>query len=56
MARRSISITADITTKEECEKIANKISERENGKLDILINNSGVACLHNLIKKNGSKY
>jgi NAD(P)-dependent dehydrogenase (short-subunit alcohol dehydrogenase family) len=37
-----IPITADITIKEECEKIANKISESENGKLDILINNSGV--------------
>jgi len=40
-----IPITADITIKEECEKIANKISKSENGKLDILINNSGVASL-----------
>ncbi|CAB4406632.1 unnamed protein product [Rhizophagus irregularis] len=38
-----IPITADITIKEECEKIANKISEKENGKLDILINNSGTS-------------
>jgi 2-deoxy-D-gluconate 3-dehydrogenase len=37
-----IPITADITIKEECEKIANKISKMENGKLDILINNSGI--------------
>uniref|UniRef100_A0A1D1YSA1 Rhamnolipids biosynthesis 3-oxoacyl-[acyl-carrier-protein] reductase n=1 Tax=Anthurium amnicola TaxID=1678845 RepID=A0A1D1YSA1_9ARAE len=36
-----IPIVADITIKEECEKIANKISKKENGKLDILINNSG---------------
>jgi len=36
-----IPITADITIKEECEKLASKISELENGKLDILINNSG---------------
>ena len=35
-----IPIAADITIKEECEKIANKISKKENGKLDILINNS----------------
>ncbi|GBB93223.1 hypothetical protein RclHR1_21310001 [Rhizophagus clarus] len=41
-------ITADITIKEECEKIANKISERENGKLDILINNSGMAIVNPL--------
>jgi len=36
-----ISLKADITIKEECEKISNEISKRENGKLDILINNSG---------------
>ena len=36
-----IPITADITIKKECEKIANKISKMENSKLDILINNSG---------------
>ena len=37
-----IPIAADITIKEECEKIANKIGKIENGKLDILINNSGI--------------
>jgi NAD(P)-dependent dehydrogenase (short-subunit alcohol dehydrogenase family) len=36
-----IPMAADITIKEECEKLASKISELENGKLDILINNSG---------------
>ncbi|RIA87311.1 hypothetical protein C1645_772520 [Glomus cerebriforme] len=38
-----IPIVADITINEECEKIVNKISKQENGKLDILINNSGIA-------------
>jgi len=38
-----ISIAADITIKEECEKLANKINKLENGKLDILINNSGIS-------------
>ena len=37
-----IPIAADITIKEECEKLANKINKLENGKLDILINNSGI--------------
>ena len=37
-----IPLNSDITIKTECEKISNEISKRENGKLDILINNSGI--------------
>ncbi|CAG8690667.1 10885_t:CDS:2 [Funneliformis caledonium] len=38
-----IPIKADVSIKEECEKISNEINRRENGKLDILINNAGIA-------------
>ncbi|KAM7198013.1 hypothetical protein V8F33_005280 [Rhypophila sp. PSN 637] len=37
----AVSLPADLSSYEECKRLASEISSRENGKLNILVNNSG---------------